>query len=125
MNFPSSIDSNLVPGGNGQTRVVSRTVVHETFTSGRIGLFVDCALEGDLLGYSGLEVASVRLIHEKKIWGLCARSDIGTGSRNAVLQVGTSKRFGVERLDVEDDGNDVQLEPETGAKVRCLVDSQL
>ena len=125
MNFPSSIDSDLVPSGNGQTRVVSRTVVHETLSSSRIGLFVYCALERNLLGYSGLEVAGIRLIHEKKVWGLCARSDIGTGSRKAVLQVGTGKRFSVERLDVEDDGNNVHLEPETGAKVRCLVDSQL
>ena len=91
MNFPSSIDSDLVPGGNGQTRVVSRTVVHKTFASSRIGLFVDCALEGNLLGYSGLEVAGVRPVHKKHIWGVRARSDIGTGSRKAVLQVGTGK----------------------------------
>ena len=125
MNLPSSIDSDLIPGGNGQARVVSRTVVHETFSSSRISLFVDCALEGNLLGYSRLEIAGVRLVHKKKIWGVCARSDIGTGSRKTVLQVGTGTRFGMERLDVEDDGDNVQLEPETGAKVRCLVIFQL
>lgn len=125
MNLPSSIDSDLVPGGNGQTRVVSRTVVHETFSSSRIGLFIDCALERNLLGYSGLEIAGVRFVHEKKIWGISARSDIGTAGGKTVFQVGTCERFGVERLDIEDDGNDVQLEPETSAKVRCLANVQL
>ena len=125
MNLPSSIDSDLVPGGNGQTRVVSRTVVHETFASSRISLFVDCALEGNLLGHSGLEIAGVLFIHEKKIRGICARMNVGTGGRKTVLQVGAGNGFGVERFDVEDDGNDVQLEPETGAKVGCLVNFQL
>ena len=125
MNLPSSIDSDLIAGGNGQTRVVSRTVVHETFASGRISLFVDCALEGDLLGYSGLEIARVWFVHEKKIRGVGTRSDVGTGSRKTVFQVGTGDRVGMERLDVEGDWNDVQLEPETGAKVRCLVNVQL
>jgi len=68
VNLPSSIDSDLIAGGNCQTRVVSGTVVHETFASGRISLFVDCTLEGDLLSYSGLEIAGVWFVHEKKIW---------------------------------------------------------
>lgn len=72
MDLASSIDSDLVPGGNGQTRVVSRTVIHETFASSRISLFVDCALEGNLLGYSRLEIACVRFVYEKKIWSLGA-----------------------------------------------------
>jgi hypothetical protein len=66
----------MVPGGNGQTGVVSKTVVHETFANSRISLFVDCALEGNLLGYSGLEMAGVRFFHKKNIWGICAQSDI-------------------------------------------------
>ena len=110
MNFPSSVDSDLVPGGNVQTRVVSRTVVHETFPSSRIGLFVDRALEGDLLGNSRLEISGIRrLIHKEKIWGLCAGGEVGTGSRNTVLQVGTGDGLGVERLDVENDWNNVRL----------------
>jgi len=125
VNLSSSIDSDLIPGGNVQTRVVSRTVVHETFAGSRISLFVNCALEGNFLGYSGLEIAGVRSVHKKKFWGSCARSDNGTGSRKTMLQVWTGKRFSVEWLDVEDDGNDVQLEPKTGAKVRCLVNFQL
>ena len=126
MNLPTSIDSDLVPGGNGQARVVSRAVVHETFTGSRICLLIDRALEGNFLGHSGLEIAGVlRFVHEKEIRGFGARSDIGTGSRKTVLQVGTSERFRVERLDVEDDGDDVQLEPETGAKIGCLVNFQL
>ena len=109
MNLPSCVDSDLIPGGNCKTRVISRTVVHETFTGGRISLFVDCALEGDLLSYSGLEIAGIGFIHEEKIWSLGAGGDIGTGSRNTVFYVWTGKGIGVERLDVENDGNDVQL----------------
>ena len=124
MNLPSGVDSDLIPGGNCKAGVISGTVVHETFAGGRISLFVDCALEGDLLGYSGLEIAGVRFIHEEKIWSLGAGGDIGTGSRKTVFQVGTSERFSVERLDVENDGHDVQLEPEAGTKVRCLVNAQ-
>jgi len=75
VDFPSSIYSNLVPGSNGQTRIVSRTVVHETFASSRISLFVDCALERNLLGDSGLEIAGIGFVHEKK-WRLGARGDI-------------------------------------------------
>ena len=125
MDLPSSIDSNLVPGGDGQTRVVSGPVVHETFASSRVSLFIDCALEGNLLGDSGSEIAGIAgFVHEKKR-RLGPRGYIGTGGRNTVLQVGTGDRFGVEGFDVEDDGNDVQLEPEARAKVRCLANIQL
>lgn len=125
MNLPSGVDSDLVPGGNSETRVVPGAVVHETFAGSRIGLLVDCALQGDLLGHSGLEIPSVGFVNEEEIRGFGARSDVGTGSRKTVLQIGASDRFRVKRLDVEDDGDDVQLEPETGAKVGCLVNFQL
>ena len=125
MDFSSSIDSNLVAGGYRQTRVVSGAVVHKTFTSRRVGLFVDRALERNFLSYSGLEISGIRFIYEKNVWRLGARGNIGTGSRKAMLNVGTGEGFGVERLDVEDDGYDVQLQPKAGAKVGCLVAAQL
>jgi len=110
MDLPSSINGDLVPSSNVQTRVVSRTVVHETFSSRGIGLFVDCALEGDFLGNSRMEIAGIRwFVYEKKIWGLCTRGEIGTASRNTVLQVGTGDGFSVERLDVKNDWDDVRL----------------
>jgi len=124
VDLSSSIDSDLIPGSDGQTRVVSRTIVHETFSSSGISLFVDCALERNLLGDSGLEVAGIRFVHEKKIWRVSTRGDVGTSSRNTVLHVGTGARFGVEGFDIEDDWNDVQFQPETGAKVGCLVNVQ-
>ena len=121
MNLPSGIDSNLVSGGNVQTRVVSRTVVHKTFASGGIGLFVDCALERNLLGDPRLKIAGIGFVYEKEVRRLGAGGDIGTTGRDTVLQVGAGDGFGVERLNVENDGNDVQFQPEAGAKVGCLV----
>ena len=109
MDLPPGIDSDLVPGGDVQTRVVSRTVVHETFASSRISLFVDRALEGDFLGDSRLEIAGIRFVYEKKIRRLGTGGDIGTAGRNTVFQVRTGDGLGVERLDVENDRNDVQL----------------
>lgn len=125
MDLSSSIDSNLVAGGYRKTRVVSRAVVHETFASSRIGLFVDRALERNLLGYSGLEISSIGFIHEKDVRGLSTRCDIGTGRRNAMFYVGAGERFGVERFDVEDDRYDVQLQPKASTKVGCLATAQL
>ena len=107
MDLSSSIDSNLIAGGYRQTRVVSGTVVHETFASRRICLFVGCALEGNLLSYSGLEISGIRFIHEKIVWGVSAGGDVGTRSGKAMLYVGAGERISVEGLDVEDDGYDV------------------
>jgi hypothetical protein len=56
-----------------------------------------------------LEIAGIRFVDKEKIWCLRAGGEIRTGSRNAVLQVGTGDGFGVEWLDVENDRNDVQL----------------
>jgi hypothetical protein len=107
VDLSSSIDSNLVAGGYRQTGVVSGAVVHETFASGGIGLFVDCALERNLLSYSGLEISGIRFIYEKNVRRLSPGGDIGTCSRKAMLYVGAGERFCVECLDVEDDGYDV------------------
>ena len=38
-----------------------------------------------------------------------------------MLDVGASERVGVERFDVEDDGNNVKLKPQPGAKIRGLM----
>lgn len=41
-----------------------------------------------------------------------------------MLDVGASKGISVERLDVEDDGNDIKLEPQAGAKIRSLMNGK-
>ena len=38
-----------------------------------------------------------------------------------MLDVGTSEGISVERLDVEDDGHNIKLEPETCAEIRALM----
>ena len=53
--------------------------------------------------------------------GFGTRRDIGPcGGRDAMLDAWTNDGIGVERLDVEDDGDDVEIEPETSAQVRGL-----
>jgi hypothetical protein len=48
----------------------------------------------------------------------CSRRNIGTsGGGDTVLDVGTGKGIGVDRLDVEDEGNNVKLEPQVSAKI--------
>lgn len=124
MDLSSSVDRNLVAGGDRQTRVVSGAVVHETFASRRIGLFVRRALERDLLSHSGLEISGIRFIHKKDVWRISAGGNIGTTSRKTMFYVRSGERFGVERLDVEDDRHDVQVQPKAGTKVGCLTTAQ-
>lgn len=42
-----------------------------------------------------------------------------------MLDVGTGEGVSLEGFDVEDDGNDVKIEPEASAKVRCLIGKRL
>ena len=52
---------------------------------------------------------------------LGTRRDIGaSGGGDTVLDVGTGDRVRVEGLDVEYNGDDVEVEPEAGAQVRSL-----
>ena len=53
---------------------------------------------------------------------LCAGGDVGTGRRgNPVLDVGTRSRIGVEWFDVEDNGNDIHVQPESGTQIGRLI----
>ena len=49
VNFASGINSDLVARTNAETRVVTRTVVHDTFASGRISLFINRARNRELV----------------------------------------------------------------------------
>lgn len=41
-----------------------------------------------------------------------------------MLYVGAGEGFRVERLDVKDNRDDVQFQPEAGAKIGCLEDAR-
>ena len=57
-------------------------------------------------------------IHRRR---LGTRRDIRAGSgRDTVLGVDTGRGIGVEGLDVEDDGYNIQIKPETSAQVGSL-----
>lgn len=129
MNLPSSVDGDLVAGPDAQTGVVVRAKVHETFASSRVCLFVDGARDGKLGGEAALrrsEEAWAVDVAENGVVDvnsrrLSTRGDVGTsGGGDAVLDVGPGDGVGVVRLDVEDDGHDVELEPEPGAEVGGL-----
>ena len=124
MDLASLVDGDLVARTDAQTGVVAGTIIHETFASGRVGLLIERAGNRQLLSDTCLDVV---LIEERGSididgGGLCSRRNIGTsGGGDTVLDVGASEGVSVERLDVEDDGNDVKLEPQTSAQIRGLM----
>ena len=124
MDLASLVDGDLVAGTDAQTGVVVGTIVHETFASSRVSLFIEGAWNRQLGIDTCLEVVLIQERGSINIdgGGLRPRRNIGTGGgRDTVLDVGASKGVGVERLDVEDDGNNVKIEPQPSAKVRGLM----
>lgn len=123
VDLASGVDGNLIARRDAETRIVVRAEVHDALASGRISLLVDRARNGQLLSDAGCQVAGILELCGVDIESgrLGTRGDVGTGGgRNTVLDVGTSDGIGVERLDVEDDGDDVEIEPETGAQIGSL-----
>lgn len=59
MNLASLINGDLVAGTDAQTGVVVRTIVHETFAGGRVGLFIERAGNGQLCSDTCLEVVLI------------------------------------------------------------------
>lgn len=124
MNLASLIDGDLVAGADAQTGVVVGAIVHETFACGRVCLFIEGAGNRELGGDTCMEVVMIYEMGSIDIdgGGLRARRDVRTGGGgDAVLDVGASEGIGVERFDVEYDGNDVKFEPQASAKVWGLM----
>lgn len=118
MNFSGSVNGDLVAGANAETRVVSGAKVHDTFTRGRVGLLVQRAVDGEPIGDARWECAARTDVGGLDIHGggLRAGGHIRScGGGDAVLDVGAGDRVGVEGLDVEDDRDDVHVEPEARA----------
>jgi len=124
VDLSTSIDSDLVAGTNGQTRVVARPEVHKALAGGRVSLFVEGARDGEL-GVNGRLEASHRTEVgglDEDGGGLGARGNIGAGGGgDTVLDVGARHRVGVEGLDVEHNGNNVHVKPEPRADIGRLV----
>ena len=125
VDLSARIDCDLVARPNRQARVVARTEVHDALARRRISLLIDRARDGQfVLGRSsrqvrltGGELGRVDI----DSWRLRTRRHIGaSGGRDTVLDVRAGYGIGVERLDIENDGNDVEIEPEAGAQVRGL-----
>ena len=114
VNLASGVDGDLIARRDAETRIVVRAEVHDAFACGRISLFVNRARNGELLADPSCQIAGILELRGVDIerGRLGTRGDVGAGGgRNTVLDVGTRDRIGVERLDVEDDGDDVELEP--------------
>ena len=94
MDLSSLVDGNLVAGTDAQTGVVARTVIHETFASGRVGLLIERAGNRQPGGDACLEVVLIQKRGSIDVdsGGVCPRRNIGTsGGRDAVLDVGASE----------------------------------
>ena len=123
MDFATSVDCYLIARRDTETRVVTGTKVHDTFACRGIGLFINRAWNRELLANAGRQLCAILELGSINVdgGGLGTRWDIGTsGGGDAVLDVGTSDRVSVERLDVEDDGDNIEVEPKMGAQVRGL-----
>lgn len=126
MNLASSIDGDLVTGANRETRVVVGPVVHKALASSRVSLLIKRAQDGELAGHADLEETRGRLSCAGGLRrSFLARSELGVDhavrdGTDTMLDVGPRKRLGVLGLDVEDNGHNVHLKPETGAQIRRL-----
>lgn len=123
VDLPTGIDGNLVTRTNAQTWIVTGAKVHDAFTSSGIGLLVTST--GDRKSGCGAcrELCSVLYLASINVESgrIGTRWNVRAGSGgNTVLDVGTRDRVGVEGLDVEHNGNDVQIEPESSAEIRRL-----
>lgn len=124
MDLASLVDGDLVAGTDAETGVVVGAIVHETLASGRIGLLIERARDRQLGSDTCVEVVVIQERRSIDVdgGGLCAGRNVRTsGGGDAVLDVGASEGVCVERLDVEDDGNDVKPEPQASAKVGGLM----
>ena len=123
MDLSTSIDSDLIPSTDGQTGVITRTEVHQAFASSGVGLLVESAGNGEAASDVGLQASRGREVRSlnKDSGRLSAGWDVGAGGRrDAMLDVRTGDRVGVEWLDVEHDGDDVHVKPKPGADVGGL-----
>ena len=125
VDLASRVDGDLIARRDAETRVVVRAEVHDTFAGGRISLLVDCAGNGQLLADACGEIAGILELRGVDIESrrLGTRGDVGACSgRNTVLDVGTSQGIRMEGLDVENDGNNVEVKPEASEEVGSLRD---
>lgn len=123
MDLSTSIDGDLVAGADTQARVVAWTEVHETLASGRISLFIDRAGDGESGSDAGTEFGAILQLRSINVdgRGLCAGGNVGSGSRgDSVLDVRTRNGICMEGLDVEDNGNDIHVEPKASAQIGSL-----
>ena len=112
MDLASGVDCDLVARADGEAGVVVRPVVHDGLARRGVGLLIERARDGELArGASAEVVAQMGGLHVDR-GGLRTGRDVrARRGRDAVLDVGTRERVRVERLDVEYDGDNVQIEP--------------
>jgi hypothetical protein len=120
VDLASSVDGDLIPWADTETRVVARTEVHDALASSRVGLFVKSAGDGKFasnIGSQTGDVLQVLRVHQHS-GRLSARRNVrASGRRDPVLDVGSGRRIGVEGLDIEGDGDNVHVQPKPRAKV--------
>lgn len=120
MDLSSSVDGDLIPGTDAETRVVTRAEVHDTLASSRVGLFVKGAGDRKFAPNIGSQTSDgLQVLRVDQDSGsFSARGNVGAGGgRDPVLDVGAGSGIGVEGLDVEGDRDNVHVKPEPRTKV--------
>jgi hypothetical protein len=115
MDLSSRVNKDLVSRANLKARTVGAKV-HQALASCRVGLFIHGARQsssGDLKALGARDSAAWGILRiDNESWGL--------GARDAVLNVRASDAICVVGLDVEDDRDDVHVEPKLGAEIGRL-----
>ena len=91
-------------------------------------MFIKSARDGETFGHAHLEEIVIVVIGSFDVTGVdryqggfCSGCDGRSSFRgDAMLDIRASDGLGVEWLDVEDDGDDVHVKPETGTNIGGL-----
>ena len=125
MNLPSSIDTNLVAGADGQAWIIARTIIQDSLARSGVRLLVDCTTDRKFLVNTTRGKQSLSLSKDGVIdidgRGFSTRGRKRTRGRpDTVLDSSASGRVRMIRFDIEHDGDDIELQPQASTEIRGL-----
>ena len=123
MDLATCINQNLVTRTDAETGIVAGSEMHETFARSRVGLLIESAGNRKATANVRLQAGHGFQVGRLDVdsGSFSSRGNVGTGGgRDAVLDIRPGDGVGVERLDIEDERDDVHVQPETRAEIWAL-----